>query len=81
VLAQSPVDCGRPAAPAMLLHGFTVSADLNSFAAYASLAGSYRVIALDLRGQGRRMRSAERSPWRIAPTPPPRCWAGSAPDA
>ena len=43
----------------LLLHGFTVSADLNFFPAYASLAGSYRVIALDLRGHGRGMRSAE----------------------
>ncbi len=51
---------GMPAAPAvLLLHGFTVSADLNFFAAYASLAESYRVIALDLRGHGRGMRSAE----------------------
>jgi 3-oxoadipate enol-lactonase len=51
---------GMPAAPAvLLLHGFTVSADLNFFAAYASLAESYRVIALDMRGHGRGMRSAE----------------------
>lgn len=51
---------GMPAAPAvLLLHGFTVSADLNFFPAYASLAESYRVIALDLRGHGRGMRSAE----------------------
>ena len=51
---------GMPATPAvLLLHGFTVSADLNFFPAYASLAESYRVIALDLRGHGRGMRSAE----------------------
>ena len=54
---------GIPAAPAapavLLLHGFTVSADLNFFAAYALLAESYRVIAPDLRGHGRGMRSAE----------------------
>jgi len=51
---------GMPADPAvLLLHGWTVSADLNFFPAYASLAESYRVIALDLRGHGRGMRSAE----------------------
>ena len=51
---------GMSAVPAvLLLHGWTVSADLNFFAAYASLAESYRVIALDLRGHGRGMRSAE----------------------
>ena len=43
----------------LLLHGWTVSADLNFFPAYASLAESYRVIALDLRGHGRGMRSME----------------------
>jgi pimeloyl-ACP methyl ester carboxylesterase len=41
-----------PADPAILLrHGWTASADLNFFPVYAELAGSYRVIALDLRGQ------------------------------
>jgi pimeloyl-ACP methyl ester carboxylesterase len=43
----------------LLLHGWTVSADLNFFSAYACLAKSYRVIALDLRGHGRGMRSVE----------------------
>ena len=51
---------GAPAHPAvLLLHGWTASADLNFFAAYAGLAESYRVVALDLRGHGRGMRSAE----------------------
>ena len=51
---------GVPADPAvLLLHGWTASADLNFFTAYAALAESYRVIALDLRGHGRGMRSAE----------------------
>jgi len=51
---------GAPADPAvLLLHGWTVSADLNFFTAYACLAESYRVIALDLRGHGRGMRSTE----------------------
>ncbi len=51
---------GRPADPAvLLLHGWSASADLNFFAAYGLLAESYRVIALDLRGHGRGMRSTE----------------------
>lgn len=51
---------GTPADPvALLLHGWTASADLNFFLAYATLAESYRVIAFDLRGHGRGMRSAE----------------------
>jgi pimeloyl-ACP methyl ester carboxylesterase len=54
-------DCGgAPANPAVLLvHGWTASADLNFFPVYAQLADSYRVIALDLRGHGRGMRSTE----------------------
>jgi 3-oxoadipate enol-lactonase len=43
----------------LMLHGWTASADLNFFPVYATLAESYRVIALDLRGHGRGMRSAE----------------------
>jgi 3-oxoadipate enol-lactonase len=51
---------GAPADPAvLLLHGWTVSADLNFFHIYGCLAEAYRVIALDLRGHGRGMRSAE----------------------
>jgi 3-oxoadipate enol-lactonase len=51
---------GAPAEPAvLLLHGWTASADLNFFPAYARLAERYRVIALDLRGHGRGMRSTE----------------------
>jgi len=48
---------GSPAV--LLLHGWTASADINFFPVYARLAGSYRVIALDLRGHGRGMRSME----------------------
>jgi len=55
---------GTPAEPAvLLLHGWTASADLNFFPAYARLAESYRVIAMDLRGHGRGMRSTE--PFRL----------------
>jgi pimeloyl-ACP methyl ester carboxylesterase len=51
---------GRPTDPVvLLLHGWTVSADLNFFPAYGRLAASYRVIALDHRGHGRGMRSTE----------------------
>jgi 3-oxoadipate enol-lactonase len=51
---------GTPAGPAvLLLHGWTASADLNFFPVYARLAEAYRVIAMDLRGHGRGMRSAE----------------------
>jgi 3-oxoadipate enol-lactonase len=51
---------GPPALPVvLLLHGWTASADLNFFPVYDCLAGAYRVIALDARGHGRGMRSAE----------------------
>ena len=51
---------GMPGSPAvLLLHGWTASADINFFSVYASLAESYRVIALDQRGHGRGMRSLE----------------------
>lgn len=43
----------------LLLHGWTASADINFFPVYAGLAESYRVIAPDLRGHGRGMRSSE----------------------
>ena len=43
----------------LMLHGWTVSADINFFAAYATLADHYRVVALDHRGHGRGMRSSE----------------------
>jgi len=46
-------------APVLLLHGWTASADINFFQIYACLAESYRVIAMDLRGHGRGMRSVE----------------------
>jgi 3-oxoadipate enol-lactonase len=54
-------DSGGPATlPAvLLLHGWTASADLNFFPAYAPLAAAYRVIAPDLRGHGRGMRTTE----------------------
>jgi 3-oxoadipate enol-lactonase len=51
---------GTATSPAvLLLHGWTASADLNFFPVYACLSESYRVIALDLRGHGRGLRSIE----------------------
>jgi pimeloyl-ACP methyl ester carboxylesterase len=45
------------AAPVLLLHGWTVGADLNFFAVYPELADRHRVIALDHRGHGRGLRA------------------------
>jgi len=51
---------GPPGAPTLLLlHGWTVTADLNWFTAYRRLAERYRVVALDHRGHGRGMRADE----------------------
>jgi pimeloyl-ACP methyl ester carboxylesterase len=50
-------DSGGPGAAVLLLHGWTASADLNFFPAYAPLGQAYRVIAPDLRGHGRGMRT------------------------
>ena len=54
-------DSGGPAgAPVvLLLHGWAVTADLNFFTAYPTLAERYRVIALDHRGHGRGVRTAD----------------------
>lgn len=52
---------GPPGAPVVvLLHGWTVSADLNWFATYEALGRRYRVIALDHRGHGRGLRARRR---------------------
>lgn len=45
-----------PAPTVLLLHGWTVSSDLNFFAVYDDLAPRYRAVALDHRGHGRGMR-------------------------
>jgi pimeloyl-ACP methyl ester carboxylesterase len=51
---------GPPGAPVvLLLHGWTVSADLNWWAVYAPLRDVARVIAVDHRGHGRGIRSEE----------------------
>jgi 3-oxoadipate enol-lactonase len=51
-------DSGGDGAPVMLLHGWTVTADLNWHSAYAPLQeAGYRVLAIDHRGHGRGLRS------------------------
>jgi len=51
---------GPPGAPTLLLlHGWTVTADLNWFTAYEQLGRRYRIVALDHRGHGRGLRSRE----------------------
>ena len=44
----------------VLLHGWTVSADLNWFACYEALGRRYRVLAIDHRGHGRGLRARRR---------------------
>lgn len=49
---------GPPGAPTLLLlHGWTVTADLNWFACYETLGQRFRVVAIDHRGHGRGIRS------------------------
>lgn len=56
---------GPPGAPTvMLLHGWTATADLNYFTCYHELAKHFRVIAFDLRGHGRGLRT--RLPFRLS---------------
>ncbi len=43
----------------LLLHGWTVSADLNWFTTFDELSSTYRVVALDHRGHGRGLRSEQ----------------------
>jgi pimeloyl-ACP methyl ester carboxylesterase len=51
-------DTGGPAdaSAVLLLHGWAVTADLNFFTVYPSLAERYRVVAVDHRGHGRGLR-------------------------
>jgi len=43
----------------LLLHGWTLSADLNWFTVYETMAAHGRVVAIDQRGHGRGLRSEE----------------------
>ncbi|MDQ3945992.1 MAG: bifunctional adenosylcobinamide kinase/adenosylcobinamide-phosphate guanylyltransferase [Actinomycetota bacterium] len=56
-------DTGPPAGggdgAVLLLHGWTVSADLNWFTTFHELSPAYRVVALDHRGHGRGLRSEQ----------------------
>ena len=55
---------GPPGAPTLLLlHGWTVTAALNWFQTLPALAERYHVVAMDLRGHGRGIRS--RRPFRL----------------
>lgn len=55
---------GPPGAPTvMLLHGWTATADLNFFACYRELGRQFRVVAFDMRGHGRGVRT--RLPFRL----------------
>ena len=52
---------GPSGAPTVvLLHGWTVTADLNWFPSYEPLSRHYRVVAIDHRGHGRGIRSPKR---------------------
>ena len=56
---------GPAGAPTVvLLHGWTATADLNWFPAFAPLAEHFRVVALDHRGHGRGMPATD--PFRLA---------------
>lgn len=49
---------GPPGGPTLLLlHGWTVTADLNWYPSYAELGRHFRVVAVDHRGHGRGIRS------------------------
>jgi 3-oxoadipate enol-lactonase len=50
---------GTDLPPVLLLHGWTISADLNWFAVFGPLSERYRVVALDHRGHGRGLRSSQ----------------------
>lgn len=55
---------GPPGAPTLLLlHGWTVTADLNWFTAYQPLSRHFRVVTLDHRGHGQGIRT--RKPFRL----------------
>jgi 3-oxoadipate enol-lactonase len=54
-IRESPGPAGAPVL--VLLHGWTATADLNWFTCYETLGRGFRVVAMDLRGHGRGIRS------------------------
>ena len=72
---------GPPGAPvALLLHGWTGTADLNWSSSFDALSRHFRVIASTNEVTDGAFGVKDPSPWRRAPTTPPRCCAswGSA---
>lgn len=60
MLVREQLPTGDGVAPTiLLLHGWTLCADLNWFALYAALARHGRVLAMDVRGHGRGIRSEQ----------------------
>ncbi|MDZ7675769.1 MAG: alpha/beta hydrolase [Acidimicrobiales bacterium] len=59
---ELPGPTGAPTV--VLLHGWTVTADLNWFPSYAALGEHFRVVAVDHRGHGRGLRPT--GPFRLA---------------
>jgi 3-oxoadipate enol-lactonase len=57
-LREVPGPSGAP--PVVLIHGWTASGGLNWLTAFGPLASRYRVVAPDLRGHGRGLRSRRR---------------------
>ncbi len=57
LVREIPGTAGAPTI--LLLHGWTLSADLNWFTAYKTVAAHGRVLAIDQRGHGRGLRSEE----------------------
>ncbi len=54
-------DSGGPGPAVLLVHGWMFASDLNWLRSYAPVArAGYRVLAMDLRGHGRGLRSSER---------------------
>lgn len=60
LVRELPASTGTDGPTILLLHGWTLSSDLNWFAAYAALARHGTVLAMDVRGHGRGLRSEQR---------------------
>jgi pimeloyl-ACP methyl ester carboxylesterase len=75
-------DCpGPPGAPTLvLLHGVTLTAELNWSAVFPVLERHFRVLAFDQRGHGRGLGCVGATGWSSVPMMSPswpRCWASS----